>query len=59
MEKLPHFGNRLTERIRGVKDLIKRIFIPGMLFEDMGITYIGPIDGHDIGQMVTAFNRCF
>ena len=56
LEKLPHFGNRLTERIRGVKDLIKRIFIPGMLFEDMGITYIGPIDGHDIGQMVTAFN---
>ena len=56
LEKLSHFGNRLTERIRGVKDLIKRIFIPGMLFEDMGITYIGPIDGHDIGQMVTAFN---
>lgn len=55
LERMPHVGSRLTERIRGVKDLIKRIFIPGMLFEDMGLTYIGPIDGHNIGQMVTAF----
>ena len=57
LEKLPHVGGRLTKKIRGVKDLIKRIFIPGMLFEDMGLTYIGPIDGHNIGQMVTAFQN--
>ncbi len=56
LEKMPHVGNRLTEKIRGVKDLVKRIFIPGMLFEDMGLTYIGPIDGHNIGQMVSAFH---
>lgn len=55
LEKMPHIGNRLTEKIRGAKDLVKRIFIPGMLFEDMGLTYIGPIDGHNIGQMVSAF----
>lgn len=55
LSKLPHLGDKLTNRIRGIKDLIKRIFIPGMLFEDMGLTYIGPIDGHNIHQMVTAF----
>lgn len=55
LSKLPHLGDKLTCRIRGIKDLIKRIFIPGMLFEDMGLTYIGPIDGHNIHQMVTAF----
>ncbi len=55
LEKMPGVGNRLTKKIRGVKDLVKRIFIPGMLFEDMGLTYIGPIDGHNIGQMVSAF----
>ncbi|OKZ84162.1 MAG: 1-deoxy-D-xylulose-5-phosphate synthase [Clostridium sp. 44_14] len=55
LSKLPHLGDKLTSRIRGIKDLIKRIFIPGMLFEDMGLTYIGPIDGHNIHQMVTAF----
>lgn len=55
LSKLPHLGDKLTSRIRGIKDLIKRIFIPGMLFEDMGLTYIGPIDGHNIHQMVTVF----
>ena len=55
LQKMPHLGSVLTAKIRGFKDLIKRILIPGMLFEDMGLTYIGPIDGHDIKQMVMAF----
>lgn len=55
LQKMPRIGNALTDRIRNIKDVIKRVLIPGMLFEDMGITYIGPIDGHDVRQMVTAF----
>lgn len=55
LSRIPGLGDRVAEKIRGVKDLVKRLFIPGMLFEDMGLTYIGPIDGHNIGQMVTAF----
>ena len=57
LSKMPHIGNRLTGKIRGLKDLIKRLFIPGMLFEDMGLTYIGPIDGHDIKQMKEALEN--
>ncbi len=57
LSKMPHIGNRLTGKIRGIKDLIKRLFIPGMLFEDMGLTYIGPIDGHDIKQMKEALEN--
>ena len=55
LQKMPRIGNALTDRIRTAKDVLKRLLIPGMLFEDMGITYIGPIDGHDIKQMITAF----
>lgn len=55
LQKMPHLGNLLTDQIRSLKDILKRLFIPGMLFEDMGIPYIGPIDGHDIRQLVTAF----
>lgn len=55
LQKMPHIGNALAERIRSVKDLVKRVFIPGMLFEDMGLTYIGPIDGHDMKQLQSAF----
>ncbi len=57
LKKMPGIGDKLTERIRSAKDVLKRLLIPGMLFEDMGITYIGPIDGHDIGQMVKAFRN--
>lgn len=56
LSKMP-VGDRVANKIRGAKDLLKRVFIPGMLFEDMGLTYIGPIDGHNIGQMVTAFQN--
>ena len=34
------------------QDGIKQMLVPGMLFEDMGITYLGPVDGHDIPQLV-------
>lgn len=54
LKRMPHIGTMLTDRIRNMKDVVKRMFIPGMLFEDMGLTYIGPIDGHDTKQMVNA-----
>jgi 1-deoxy-D-xylulose-5-phosphate synthase len=44
LSRMPGLGDKLTDRIRDIKDLVKRMFIPGMLFEDMGLTYIGPID---------------
>lgn len=50
-------GDLFADRIRDVKDMLKRAMIPGMLFEDMGITYIGPIDGHNVNQMTGAFRN--
>lgn len=55
LKKMPHIGEALIGNIRGFKDVLKTILIPGMLFEDMGIKYIGPIEGHDIKKMVSAF----
>lgn len=57
LRSMSHIGNALADHIKGAKDIVKRLFVPGMLFEDMGITYIGPIDGHDIRQMVNAFEN--
>ena len=56
LKKMPHVGEKITTSIRGAKDVLKRVVIPGMLFEDMGIKYIGPIDGHNIKKMVAAFD---
>lgn len=59
LSKLPKVGSKIVDKIRRSKDSIKRLMIPGMLFEDMGITYIGPIDGHNIEQLRTAFASAF
>ncbi len=56
LNKVPGIGSVIMDKLRKSKDSIKRLVIPGMLFEDMGLTYIGPIDGHDINQLITAFN---
>lgn len=52
LSKLPVCGNFLINKIRKTKSGIKQLLIPGMLFEDMGIKYIGPIDGHDVERLV-------
>lgn len=55
LRKLPIFGDSIVDKVKKSKDSIKRLMIPGMLFEDMGITYIGPIDGHNMDQLLSAF----
>ncbi len=45
-------GTSMVATIRRAKSSFKQLVIPGMFFEDMGITYLGPVDGHDIGGMV-------
>lgn len=52
LSKIPVYGNRMIARIRKTKDGIKKMIIPGMFFEDMGITYLGPVDGHNIPDML-------
>lgn len=48
LNKIPVYGDKMVERIRRTKSGIKQLLIPGMLFEDMGIIYLGPVDGGDI-----------
>lgn len=55
LKKVPVYGDIIVDKLKRSKDSIKRLVIPGMLFEDMGLTYIGPIDGHNIGQLMKAF----
>ena len=51
LEKIPGVGENLVSGIRKTKNSIKQLFVPGMLFEDMGITYLGPVDGHNIKKL--------
>ena len=51
LEKIPVAGPRLIDKISRTKQGIKQLLIPGMLFEDMGIIYLGPVDGHDLKKL--------
>ena len=59
LDRLPNVGQPIAKRIKRAKDSLKHLFIPGMLFEDMGLIYIGPVDGHNVQEMVTAFETAF
>ena len=50
-------GQEIVNTIRKAKNSVKQLFVPGMLFENMGITYLGPVDGHDIHGLVTVINE--
>lgn len=54
--KLPN-GEAIVDTLKRYKSGIKQLVVPGMFFEDMGITYLGPIDGHDIGAMTEMFKE--
>ena len=45
-------GDSVVSKIRRAKNSFKQLVIPGMLFEDMGITYLGPVEGHDISGLI-------
>ncbi len=57
IKNIPGVGDSMVRTIRRSKDSLKQLLIPGMLFENMGITYYGPVDGHDISAIMQAVNR--
>ena len=57
LSKVPGVGESLAANISQAKMALKQFMVPGMFFEDMDITYVGPLDGHDIPQMVRIFRE--
>lgn len=57
LNRIPGIGPGMVDAMRKTKSSIKQIIIPGMLFEDMGLTYLGPVDGHNIPQLIKIFQE--
>lgn len=51
LNRIPVVGERMVRQIRNAKSGIKQLFVPGMFFENMGITYLGPVDGTNIREI--------
>ncbi len=57
IKRVPRVGNALFNFIYRFFESFKKMIIPGQLFEDMGVRYFGPIDGHDISQLINILER--
>ena len=57
LHKMPLCGDKLIQSIRNTKSSIKQLLIPGMLFEEMGIITLGPVDGGNIKELIKIFNE--
>jgi len=57
LSRIPVIGEQLIDKISRTKNGIKQLLIPGMLFENMGITYLGPVDGHNVKALTRALKE--
>lgn len=57
LKDVPKYGGKVVQGIRKAKSSFKQLVVPGMFFEDMGITYLGPVDGHNIPAMLQMFQE--
>lgn len=57
LSRIPAIGSGLVKAAGKLKDMVKYAVIPGMLFEEFGFTYIGPIDGHSLPDIIQVFER--
>jgi 1-deoxy-D-xylulose-5-phosphate synthase len=54
---VPPIGKSLHKYIERIKDSVKQLVVSGMFFEEMGFTYLGPIDGHDVDSLIEVLER--
>lgn len=57
VKKIPAIGNNLFKSTEKLKESLKYLIIQGMIFEELGFTYLGPIDGHNIGKIINVLRR--
>src|SRR5690606_1136302 len=55
IQGIPGVGEKTVRYLERLKDSLKYLVIPGILFEELGFSYFGPVDGHNIRQLVQVF----
>ncbi|MDI3256620.1 MAG: 1-deoxy-D-xylulose-5-phosphate synthase [Kyrpidia sp.] len=57
LKRIPSIGGKVARTLERAKDSVKYFWVPGMLFEELGFTYFGPVDGHDLGALTAMLER--
>ena len=58
VKNLPFMGGAIQEEFKSLTGSVRRLAVPsvGAVFEELGFTYMGPVDGHDITELINTFN---
>ncbi|HSH25081.1 MAG TPA: 1-deoxy-D-xylulose-5-phosphate synthase, partial [Massilibacterium sp.] len=56
LRKIPAFGGKIADTAERVKDSLKYLLVSGMFFEDLGFTYLGPVNGHSFEELQDALS---
>jgi 1-deoxy-D-xylulose-5-phosphate synthase len=57
LDRFPKVGDPVLKMAKKAEDTFKNLVVPGMLFEELGFEYVGPVDGHNIYQLIETFKR--
>ncbi len=57
LKKIPAIGGKIAKTAEKLKDSLKYAMVSGVLFEELGFTYFGPIDGHDLPKLLETFHQ--
>ncbi|MFH0976437.1 MAG: 1-deoxy-D-xylulose-5-phosphate synthase [Spirochaetota bacterium] len=57
IKKIPKYGQSLAGFLIKIEEALKGVIIPGLLFEELGIRYFGPVDGHNIEALINILSR--
>ncbi|GAB4260504.1 MAG: 1-deoxy-D-xylulose-5-phosphate synthase [Deferrisomatales bacterium] len=57
LRSIPSFGGAVARVVKKLEEHAKGLISPGMLFEELGFTYVGPLDGHNLGHLIPAFQN--
>lgn len=55
--RIPNVGRRMVKTVERLKDSLKYLLVPGIFFEELGFTYLGPVNGHDLKVLKQVFER--
>jgi 1-deoxy-D-xylulose-5-phosphate synthase len=55
LKNIPAVGKPMIKVARSVEEAFKKVFFPGLVFEELGIRYIGPVQGHSLGSLIEVF----
>ena len=57
LNRIPLFGGKAGKFVERVKNSLRYLLVPGALFEELGFTYVGPVDGHNINELIGVMDR--